>query len=157
MCSFDCFSYGNVIYGTSCFYFLNYLSCGDVICGTSIVCRATCTIILIAYTTIGIADGSTLFLIIFCALTFVLSYSLFIPKLEAPPSSTLFFLLRVIFGEFIATFFLFSNVVFIFSLVFLTLANGFYDSPFDAQTYTERFLPIPRQIDKYFSYPLYSP
>jgi hypothetical protein len=37
------------------------------------------------------------------------------------------------------------------------LANGFYDSPFDAQTYTERFLPIPRQIDKYFSYPLYSP
>jgi hypothetical protein len=31
------------------------------------------------------------------------------------------------------------------------------DSPFDAQTDTERFLPIPKQINKYFSYPPYSP
>jgi hypothetical protein len=28
------------------------------------------------------------------------------------------------------------------------------DSPFDAQTDTERYLPIPRQIDRYLSYPL---
>jgi len=31
------------------------------------------------------------------------------------------------------------------------------DSPFDAQIDIERFLPIPRQIDKYLFYPLYSP
>jgi hypothetical protein len=33
----------------------------------------------------------------------------------------------------------------------------FVDYPFDAKTNIERFLPIPRQIDKYFSYPPYSP
>jgi hypothetical protein len=31
------------------------------------------------------------------------------------------------------------------------------DCPFDAQIDIERFLPIPRQIDKYLSYPPYYP
>jgi len=54
----------------------------------------------------------------------MLSYSLFILELEAPPS-TLFFLLRTLLEEFDATFFLFSSVVFISSLVLLTLVGGF--------------------------------
>ncbi len=62
--------------------------------------------------------------IIFCALTFVLSCSLFTFKLEAPPSSTLFFLLRAFLREFIIAFFLFSSVICITFLVFKTLANG---------------------------------
>jgi hypothetical protein len=37
----------------------------------------------------------------------------------------LFFLLRALFREFAATFFLFSIVVYISSLVFLTLVSGF--------------------------------
>jgi hypothetical protein len=52
--------------------------------------------------------------------------SLFIPELEAFPSSTLFFLLRALLGEFTTTFFLFSSVVYISSLVLLTSAGGFY-------------------------------
>jgi hypothetical protein len=60
----------------------------------------------------------------------MLSCSLFIPELEALPSSTLFFLLRKLLGEFITTFFLFFSVVYISSLVFLTLADGFYGLSF---------------------------
>jgi hypothetical protein len=82
---------------------------------------------LVAYTTIettftivDTANGSTLPFIIFYALGFVLSYSLFTPKPKAPPSSTLLFLLRTLLGEFSGIFFLFSNVVYISSLVFLT-------------------------------------
>jgi hypothetical protein len=33
----------------------------------------------------------------------------------------------------------------------------FVDFPFDAQTNIERFLPIPKQMNKYFSYPFYFP
>jgi hypothetical protein len=48
----------------------------------------------------------------------MLSYSLFTLELEAPPSSTLFFLLRTLLGEFVVAFFLFSNFIYISSLVF---------------------------------------
>jgi hypothetical protein len=63
-----------------------------------VVCQVAYIIVGITYTTVGIANGSTLPLIIFYALTFVLSYFLFTPKLETPPSSTLFFLLRTLLG-----------------------------------------------------------
>jgi hypothetical protein len=53
----------------------------------------------------------------------MLSFSLFIHEPEAPSSSTLLFLLRTLLGELIAIFFLFSNVVYISSLIFLTLVN----------------------------------
>jgi hypothetical protein len=116
---------------------------------------------LVAYTTVsntltivGTVDGSTLPLIIFCAPTFVLSCSLFTLELEAPPSSTLFFLLQAFFGEFVTTFFLFSSVVYIFSLILLTFARGLCGFSFEAQINIERFLAIPKQIDKYLSYPL---
>jgi hypothetical protein len=56
----------------------------------------------------------------------------------------LFFLLRTLLGEYVVAFFLFSNVVYISSLVLLTLVGGYVDSPFDAQTNIERFLPILR-------------
>jgi hypothetical protein len=46
----------------------------------------------------------------FYALTFVLSYFLFIPKLETSPSSTLFFLLKTLIGKFIAAFFYFPTL-----------------------------------------------
>jgi hypothetical protein len=46
-------------------------------------------------------------IIIFCALKFVLSSSLFIPELEAPPSSILFFLLKALIGECCSFFFVF--------------------------------------------------
>jgi hypothetical protein len=54
----------------------------------------------------------------------MLSYFLFILKPEASPS-TLFFLLRALLEKFDATYFLFSSVVFISSLVLLTLVGGF--------------------------------
>jgi hypothetical protein len=76
-------------------------------------------------TTIGIVDGSILPLIIFCALKFVLSYSLFILEPKAPPSSILFFLLRALFEKSATAFFLFSSVIYISSLILLTLAGGF--------------------------------
>lgn len=99
-CSLSCLSCGDVICGTSCLYSLSFPSCGDVVCGTSPVCLAT-------RTTVGIADGSTLTLIILCALAYVLSRSLFTPEPEAPPSSTLFFLLRTLLDESAPTFFSF--------------------------------------------------
>jgi hypothetical protein len=66
-------SYGDVIYGTFHLYSLNCPSCGDVIYGIFIVCLATCT-------TVGITNGSTPPFIIFYALVFMLSCSLFIPE-----------------------------------------------------------------------------
>jgi hypothetical protein len=128
----------------SSIYSLNRLSYGNVICGTIVVCLTTCTTIGTPLTTIGTANGSTLPFIIFYAFKYMLSCSLFIPETKAPPSSTLFFLLRALFEEFDATFFMFSSVVYISSLVLLTLANFFVDCPFDAQTNFERFLPIIR-------------
>jgi hypothetical protein len=86
--SLNCLSYGNVIYGTSYFYSINGLSCGDVIYGTFVVCLATSTIVSTTRTIVGTIDGSTLPLIIFYALTSVLSCSLFIIESEALPSST---------------------------------------------------------------------
>jgi hypothetical protein len=125
LCSLSCLSNGNVIYGISYLYFFICLSCGDVICGTFVVYLIVCTIVGIARTIVGITYGSTLPLIIFCAFTYVLSCSFFTFKLEAHPSSTLLFLLRTLLGEFVATFFLFSNVVYISSLILLTLVDGF--------------------------------
>jgi hypothetical protein len=88
-----------------CLCSLNYLSCGDVICGTIIVYLTTCT-------TVGTTNGSTLRLIIFCALKSVLSCSLFTFEPKAPLSSTLFFLLKALLGKSSATyFFLFSSVI----------------------------------------------
>jgi len=55
---------------------------------------------------------------------------LFTHEPKAPPSSTLFFLLGAPIGEFVAAFFLFSSAVYISSLVFKTLANGFYGFSF---------------------------
>ncbi len=121
VCSLNCLSYGNVIRSISCLCNLDYLSCGNVICGTVVVC-------LTAFTIVGTANGSTLPLTVFYAFKFVLSCSLFTPQLEAPPSSTLFFLLKALFGECVTTFFLFSSDVHISSLV--TLANGFYGLSF---------------------------
>jgi hypothetical protein len=88
------------------------------------------TIVGSALTTVGTIDGSIMPLTIFCALESVLFYSLFTLKLEAPPSSTLFFLLRALLGKFNVAFFLFSNVVYISSLVLLTLVDGFYGFSF---------------------------
>jgi hypothetical protein len=78
-----------------------------------------------AYIVVGIVNGSTLPLIIFYALKFVRSCSLFTPKLEVLPSSILFFLLRALLGESTTTFFFFSSVVYISYLVLLTLVGGF--------------------------------
>jgi hypothetical protein len=66
----------------------------------------------------------------FYGLVIMLSYSFFTHELEAPPSSTMFFLLRTLLDESTATFFLFSNVVYISSLVFKTLVDGFYELSF---------------------------
>jgi hypothetical protein len=138
---------GDVICGTSYLYSLSCLSCGDVICGTFTVYLAT-------YTTIGTKDGSTLPVIILCAFPSMISRS-FIPKPKAPLSSTLFFLLRALLKNYVAAFFLFSNVVYTSSLVLKPWLVVSMDLPFDAQADIERFLPIPRKIDRYLSYPLY--
>ncbi len=116
LCSFNCLSYGDVIYGTSYLYSLGCLSYGDVVCGISTIYLVTYTTINIVYTIIGIVDGSTLPLIILCALTFVFSCSLFILELEVF-SSTLFFLLRTLLRKYVLAFFLFSNVFYISSLI----------------------------------------
>jgi hypothetical protein len=72
--SLNYFSYGDVICGTSCLNSLSYPSCGDVICGTYVIYLAVCTTISITHTIVGTIDGSILPLIIFCALTFLLSF-----------------------------------------------------------------------------------
>lgn len=59
------------------------------------------------------------------ALAYVLSCSLFIIESKALHSSTLFFFLKALFGESMIAFFLFSNVVYISSLVLLILVGGF--------------------------------
>ncbi len=68
-------SCGDVICGISHPYSLGCFSCGDVIRGIVVVCLIACTIGGIALTTIGTTNGSTLPLIIFCALKYVFSYS----------------------------------------------------------------------------------
>ncbi len=103
-CSYSYLFCGDVIYGISCPWSLDCFSCGDVIYGIDIDCLTTRTIGDSALTIVGITNGSTLPFIIFCAFKFVFSCSFFTPKLEAPPSSTLFFLLRTLFGECAATF-----------------------------------------------------
>ncbi len=118
LCCLSCRSQGDVIYGTSYLYSLSCPSCGDGICGTFIVYLVACTIV-------GTKDGSTLPLIIFYALTYVLSYSFFTPQPKALPSSTLFFFLKAFLGKSAIAFFLFFNVVYISSLVLLTLLGGF--------------------------------
>ncbi len=83
-------------------YFLYSLNCpsyGNVICGTSANYLAAYTIIHITCTTIGTAYGSTLPFIIFCAIISMLSCSFFIPKLDIPLSSTLFFFLKTLLSE----------------------------------------------------------
>jgi hypothetical protein len=115
--SLSCVSYGDVICGTSCFCSLSCVSRGVVICGTSTICLTACTIIKLAFTNVDIANGSIFPLIILCALKFVFSYSLFIPKLEVLPSSTLFFFLKALLGEFFVVFFWFYNVLYISSLI----------------------------------------
>ncbi len=123
--SFNCLSYENVICGTSCLCSLRCLSYKYVIYGTSVICLVAYTIIGTTHTIVGIIDGSILPFINFYALSYVLSYSFFTPKLEAFPFSTLFFVLKAFLGEFDVAFFLFSNVVCISSLVLLTLVGGF--------------------------------
>ncbi len=125
LCSLNYLSCGNVICGTSCIYSLNCLSYRDVIYGIYVVCLTVRTIVGIAHTIVGTVDGSILPLIIFCALTFVLSYSFFTLEHETPPSSILFFLLKALIGDFGATFFLFFDVVCSSSLILLTLVRGF--------------------------------
>ncbi len=127
--SLSCPSYGNVICNTSSLCSFNCSSYGDVICGTFIVCLVTCSTICTSRTIVGITYGSTLPFIIFCALTFMVFCSLFTHKLEALPSSTLFFLLRKLLGEFTIALFLYSSDVYI-SLVLLPLADGFYGFSF---------------------------
>jgi hypothetical protein len=100
LCSFNYLSCGDVIYGISYLCSFSCLSYGDVIYGIAEVC-------LIPYTIVGTTNGSTLPFIILCALKFVLSCSPFIPKLEAPPFATLFFLLRALFWRSIVIFFCF--------------------------------------------------
>jgi hypothetical protein len=85
------------------------------------------------------------------------SCSLFTFEPKAFLSSILIFLFRALLGESAATFFLFSSVVYISSLVFKPWLAVSVDSPFDAQIDTERFLPILMQTDRYISYPLYFP
>jgi len=85
--------------------------------GIARVCLTTYTTISTIVTIASTTDGSTLPLIIF--------NSLFIFELKVPPSSTLFFLLKALLGESMAAFFLFFNGIYISSLVFLTLTNGF--------------------------------
>jgi hypothetical protein len=113
----NCFSCEDVICGTFCFCSFSYSSCGDVIYGTFVVYLATCTTIGIAHTIVGTINGSTLPLMIFCVFAFMFSYSLFTPEHETFPSSTILFLLKAFLAEFVAAFFLFSIVVYIFSLV----------------------------------------
>ncbi len=55
----------------------------------------------------------------------LVSCSLLTIEPQVPPSSTLVFFLRALFGNFALTFFLFFNVVCISSLVFFTSTSGF--------------------------------
>jgi hypothetical protein len=115
--SLNCFSYGYVICGTSCLCSLSYLSCGDVICGTSIfiwlhVPLLALPIPLLALQMVPLHPSS-----FSMPLIFVLSCSLYTLEPKVPPSSTLLFVLRTFLCEYTTTFFLYSSVVYIFSLV----------------------------------------
>ncbi len=123
--SLSCFSCGDVICGISCLCSFGYFSCGDVICDITIICLITCNTNGTTMIIVGTVDGFTLPLIIFFTFKVVFSYSLFIHEHEVPFSSTLFFLLRALLRKSIVIFFLFSNVVYISSLVFLTLVDCF--------------------------------
>jgi hypothetical protein len=72
-------------------YSLDYISCGDVIYGTFVVYLAAYTIVSTTCTNVSIANGSTLPLIIFCAIAFVFSRSFLTLEPEAPPSLVFFF------------------------------------------------------------------
>jgi len=109
----------------SSFYSFNCFSYGDVIYGIARVCLIAYTIISTIVTIVGTTYGSTLPFIIFYAFKCILSCSIFILELEAPPSSTLFFLLRTLIGESMATFFLFFSIIYISSLVFFNLDQWF--------------------------------
>ncbi len=97
--------------------FLLLLLCLLFIYGISVVSLIICTIV-------GTTYGFTLAFIIFCALIYVLSYSFFTLEPKAPPSSTLFFLLKALLGKSVIFFFLFSNDVYISSLVLLTMVGS---------------------------------
>jgi hypothetical protein len=71
--------------------------------------------------TIGVVNGSTLPFIIFVPYIYALMFTLY----SCPLSLALFFLLKTLLRESVVAFFLFSNVVYISSLVLLTLADGF--------------------------------
>jgi len=123
--SYNYLSYGDVIYSTSYLCSLSCVSCGVVIYGISIVCLVAYTNVEIAFTIVNSANGSTMLFIIFYAFKSMFSYSFFTPKPKAPPSSTLFFFLRTLIGKSDVAFFLISNVVYMSSLVLLTLVGGF--------------------------------
>jgi hypothetical protein len=59
-----------------------------------------------------------------------------LPELEGFPFSTLFFLLKALIGESAEAFFQFSNVIYISSLVLLTLVGDFYGLSF---CYTNKY------------------
>jgi hypothetical protein len=82
---------------------LSFISCGNDIYGIF-------AFYLLAYTNVGIVDGAILPFIIFYALTFVLSYFFLILEPEAPPSSTLLFLMKTVLRDFVVVFLLFFNV-----------------------------------------------
>jgi hypothetical protein len=84
--SFECLSCENVIFGTSCLCSFNCSSYGDVIYGTFVVYLVTCTIVGTTHTIVRTINGSTLPFMIFYALAFMLSYSLFTLEHEAFPS-----------------------------------------------------------------------
>jgi hypothetical protein len=111
---------------TSWFYSLSFFSCGDAMCGTPLLLWLfllwTCHMwyfygLFATCTTIGTTNGSTLPLIILCALTYgshvpssLLSMKLLLPQL-----------LRTLLGKFVIAFFLFSGVICISSLIFKNL------------------------------------
>jgi hypothetical protein len=99
--------------------------CGDVIYGIVVVYIITYIIVGSALTTIGTTNGSILPLIIFRAIKSMLSCSLFTPKHEAPPSSTLLFFLKTLLEEFVVTFLLLYSIIYISSLILLTSTDGF--------------------------------
>ncbi len=96
LCSLSYLSCGNVICGISYLCFFGCLSCGDVIYGTVAIYLTISTTSGTTLTTIGTINGSIMSLIIFRALKSMLSCFVFILELEAPPSSTLFFLLKAL-------------------------------------------------------------
>jgi hypothetical protein len=81
-------------------------------------------------TSVDTTNGVILLIIIFWAHASIPSYFFLTLDHEAPPSSTLFFLLRGFLGDSIVAFFIFSIVIYIFFFILLTLACGFYGFSF---------------------------